>query len=377
MSKMSFNLTGLGAFNAAISAIQTSAASTLGLVNDVVKTDSLVSFTQGGRVEPIVVVDEACLAIEITTDVIQALQAIFTGYYLQAISYTAEIDGVSVLGMLDQFNPNRDPVGHVLNKAAMESFQHRLPDYSDTATRWGAAMESRDDGQSSDGLSVTNKNDIDKLTKEAANLSVGRLVNVTIKKNDKTITVPVSIRLMANLTDSESMTHILSIGSVDNSVKERFHGYMSGRLDFWNDIIMANDIIETHRKNLMKDKSGIYAEIMDRRAKNAASAALTRKMSVATASNMVVVTKSTLEATEAKLGGEFKNYKFRERIFNETYMMIMAVIDQQWQTVTFYTRGISLPTTLSFREVKQSNKGSGPDIFSIFKALEQGAAVRL
>lgn len=371
MTKPTFGLTGLSALDAAINSLTSLAPSTTALVNDVVKTDSLVSFTQGGRVEPIVVVDEQCLAYDSTYDVMQALQAIFTGYYLQAVSYTATIDGVSVLGMLDQFNPNRDPVGHVLNRLAQECYEHRLPNYDAETPRWGPALEANDEDSAS-----LQKMDLDKLTREATNLSVGRLVNVTIRKNDKTVTVPVSVRLLANLTDSESMTHILSIGNVDNSFKERFHGWRSGRLDMWNDVILANDIIETHRRNLMKDRSGIYSEIMARRARNAASAAMTRRLSVSTASNMVVVSKSTVDATEAKLGGEFKNAKFRERIFNETYMMIMAVINPEWQTVTFYTRGIALPTTLSFREVRQSNKGSGPDIFSIFKALEQGAAVK-
>ena len=370
MPKLTFNLTGLSAINAAINSVLSAAPNTVGFVRDVHNTDSLVSFTQGGRVEPIVVIDQSCQAFDITPDVMQSLQAIFTGYYLQAVSYTATIDGVSVLSVLDQFNPNRDPVSHVLNRVALECYDHRLPDYDSVTTRWAPALEAENDGISlgRDGLKD--------IGRESANLSVGRLVNVTITKNDKKITVPVSIRLMANITDPETMSHILSIGSVDNSLSERIHGYRSGRLDFWNDIVMASDMVDEHRRNLMRDKSGIYAEIMARRAKNAAQAALTRQMSVATASNMFVVSSSTLAATEAKVGGSFKNAKFRERVFSETYMMILAVIDPEWQTVTFYTRGIALPTVLQFREVRQSNKGSGPDIFSIFKALEQGAAVK-
>lgn len=372
MTRLTFGLTGLAAFNSAISALTSAAPNSVGFVRDAVNTDSLVSFTQGGRVEPIVAVDQECLAYEITSDVLQSLQAIYTGYYLQAISYTATIDGVSVLNVLDRFNPNRDPVGHVLNRVGMESYDHRLPSYDDEPVRWGPALEA-DKSDSSVSLGRTDPKD---LTREAVNLSVGKIVNVTIRVNDKTATVPVSIRLLANLTDSETMSHILSIGSVDNSFKERYHGYRSGRLDFWNDIILNSDIVDAHRRNLLRDKSGIYAEIMSRRANNAATAALTRTMSVSTASNMVVVSTSTLQATEARIGGEFKNFKFRERIFNETYLMIVAVVNPEWQTVTFYTRGIALPTVLSFKDIKTAGKGNGPDIFSIFKALEQGTAVK-
>lgn len=371
---LTFGFTGLGVFNSALSALSSAAPAATSVVRDVVKTDSLVSFTQGGRVEPIVIVDKALLATgEILTDVMYSLSSIFTGYYLQAISYVADIDGVSPLSILDQFNPNRDPVDHILGRASMEShsYDHRLPNYDEVTTRWAPALEA--EGKESISLGRDGVRDLDK---DASVLSVGRIVNVTIRKNAQTLQVPVSIRLMANMTDSETMAHILSVGSIDNSFKERIHGWRSGRLDFWNDLVLANDIITRHRKNLIKDKSGVLEEIMRRRAKNASMTALTGNMSVATASNMVVVDKATMQAVEGQVGGEFSRYEFRERVFNETYLMIMAVIDNDHRTVTFYTRGIRLPTSLQFSDLKRANKGSGPDIFSIYKALEQGAAVR-
>jgi hypothetical protein len=57
--------------------------------------------------------------------------------------------------------------------------------------------------------------------------------------------------------------------------------------------------------------------------------------------------------------------------------MIVAVIDKEWSRVTFYHRGLPDATEVSFRDLKVSSKGNGPDVSDILKAYTLGQAPRL
>jgi len=58
-------------------------------------------------------------------------------------------------------------------------------------------------------------------------------------------------------------------------------------------------------------------------------------------------------------------------------VMSMAVIDKQWERVTFYHRGIDMHTEVGMRDLKIANKGSGPDVSDILKAYQMGNAPSL
>lgn len=81
---------------------------------------------------------------------------------------------------------------------------------------------------------------------------------------------------------------------------------------------------------------------------------------------------ATRKDIERKEGIKFSNPKAREAMFDKTYVMLMAVVDPDHQYVTIYTRGIALPTELTVRQLKSTNKGTGPDIGEILRAYQLG-----
>ena len=52
--------------------------------------------------------------------------------------------------------------------------------------------------------------------------------------------------------------------------------------------------------------------------------------------------------------------------------MILAIIDRQWKRVTFYHQGITRPIECGFKDLKTSNKGTGPDVAEILNAYRLG-----
>ena len=443
------------------------------------KADSLIDYTRVARVEPIVLIDNDCLYLESLPEVMQSLQSVFAGYYLQAIAISTNVGKVEVMRHLDKLNPNRKPLDSAMDSAgwllAQESYRHRLPrpndarialeasdrpfykdgaqidadnnraheknlrewekdrreleahalnmtvidnksrldqaafvervrdaqrQYDQNVAQFGhqKAMDLAKQDLAKSGLALNEKQfklqqqdredrlsaheisigrDTLQTIKELSNLSVGKMLSVEITDGLHRASIPVSIRLIASAIPSQNIVHILSIGNEDTSVKERYHAWKSGRLEFVRDLVFCQDLIDAHRKNLMADKDGIYANLIKRHRGNQLSTVVSGNPSVATASNLVVVSSDTASQLELKINGRLKDFKTREKLFKDTYVMIMVVIDKQWERATFYHRGIDMHTEVGMRDLKIANKGSGPDVSDILKAYQLGNAPSL
>lgn len=349
-----------------------------GRINESGKTTSLVEFTSAARVEPLTIVGSDCIHLEYLPEVLQSLQSLFSGYYLQAISLTATIGDVKVLKLLDKLNPNRNPtLGNFSTESYKETYQNnwrlaseaykfRLP-----TTKNKLALEAEQDSVKTS----LDKNAISDI-RDLSNLSVGKLIKVTIKGNSPDgkggYDIPISIRLMVSQLPEQSITHLLSMGTEDVSIKERYHAWRSGRISLIKDLIFCQDLITEHKKALMNDKNGTYSEIISRVNKNKQAGLISNNPSLAMASNLIVISDVTARNVEDKMGGKLSNIKVRQKIFDSTYIMILAVIDRQSERITFYHRGIDAATNVGLRDIKISNGKSGPDIGDILKAYTLG-----
>lgn len=388
-----------------------------------VKTDSLVRFTRATRVEPIALVDQRLVHLPYMGDVMQTMSSIFIGYYLQAVSLAVNVGRINVIRLLDSLNPHRDVAdasaafltdslsGKKPKFLSTESYTFGLPSlesveqdpFIEAATSRAAKKQKELEDQMTflKDLASTNKakklaeewqgdvgkevnptgikgfiNNEDKLQKlvtEATNLSVGKLIEVTIDDEGKKATFPIMVRVISTIVNGPTLVHILSDQSRwYATAKERFHMWRAGQLEFVRDLVLCQDLIDEHRRALLNDKSGAYKEILERRAGNAVASAMTGTPSVATASNIVVLSKQSAKEIEQATGGRFTDVKFRNRLFDRSYVMLMAVIDPEWEQITIYHRGIALPTEMMLKELKATNKGTGPDISEILKAYQLG-----
>lgn len=261
------------------------------------------------------------------------------------------------------------------NQRQMQQDAEREHDRQTQAQREAAEAEAKaaDDAR----VVTTFGSDALREIKEASNLSVGKMINLEIKHAGQVFQVPVAIRLVVNTIPSAQLVHILSLSNEIMSGKERFHAWKAGRLEFVKDLLFCRDLVDAHRRNLMKDADSVYAKVVKNESKSFAAAILSGVPSVAAASNMIVCTTNTIEEVEMTMPGKFSDFHARQKIFEHTSLMIVAVIDKEWNRVTFYHRGIAEATEVSFRDLKASGKGSGPDVSDILKAYTLGNAPRL
>ena len=335
------------------------------------KTSSLVSATSVARVEPIVIVDKDCLFLEYLPDILQSTQSIFVGYWLQALSLITNVGDVNVGRVLDKLNPNRkvDTSGFlntIVNAGigkesltyASESLKYKLPT---------VALEAKDDNNCGALAKVDNIADL-------TNLSIGKIINVTIKNNGQEAVIPISFRLMVNTLPPASCVQLLSQGSVDLSFSERWFKWRAGRISFIKDLVFCQDLIREQKRTLMTDKDGVYSEIA-KRAKNSKLASFfSKNPSLAEASNIVVISEETAMQLRVKHNLNLDNFKDRQKIFDKTYAMILVVIDRNYERVNMYHYGISASTSVGLRDIKIANKGSGPNIMEVLAAFKGGNA---
>ena len=336
---------------------------------------TLLDASKSTRVRPITVVSEDLITLPDLDAALQNILSVFTAYYLQAVAVNNTINGVSVEKLLSRFNPGLESFN---NKHWLENnYTYKLPKTtpSELEISLEAAKISEVEGSKNDTL------------KESANLSVGKLINVSVTFNEpgvvnpksnkpvndiiNTSTVPVLIQLASFVLSNSIITQMIATNSIDRSLIGRWHQYMSGQIEFINDLILCSDIIDEQRKLLLSDESDTYYNILKRLTKGQMKFISDGRGSMASASAIYVISEEVAKDIEYSIGGKLDNYHTRQRLFKGNYGMILVVMDREWERATFYYRGMDTGTVTSFKALKNSaNKDM--NIFDVFKTLNSG-----
>ncbi|ARV76766.1 virion structural protein [Pseudomonas phage Phabio] len=346
--------------------------------------NSLADLARPCRVEPIAIIDNVLADQPYMQDLMKVATSQFAAYYLQAVNMVMGVGKIDTLKVFDSLNPVRsvagDIAGTVFSKEqyvdglpSIESFQQKvdrteIAEYSFEAYTYGMeAAEKEEAKKTAKGLSSSDTGKI----YEVENLAVGKLLNVEIDgKDGAKAKLPVLIRLVPAVVPSEALTHIFVAGGRD-SWSHRFFLVKTGQLHFWRDFILGQDMIDAHMKALMTDRSGVYKEITDRRRNNVSKAVTSGRVSLADASNIAIISSNTLKTTAAQLYSRIDDLAVREKIFDNSYLLMLLVVDERWNTVTIYHRGVDLTSKYRLDDIKMAEKNKGSDITELFKMFSK------
>lgn len=330
------------------------------------KTGSLIEYTQATRLEPICLISSDATQHPNIEEVLNSGLNIFCAYYLQAVALSVDVGNVNVLRVLDRLNPNRDPLataGYLREGSwgtgfSAESLSLKLDD--NDAVYPTHSLEST---MASKDLSVN------------SSLSLGKLIEINIKSGNSEAKFPVQVRLLAQTIRSDVLAHTLTLDSKKESFQMRIHRARTGQIRMLKDVLFASDMIQAHRANLIKDSTGYYQSQYARKRKNQLAALVSGNFSVAQASSIFVITQDDQERFEQTLRGKLDNYRVREKFFNDTFCMLLFIIDTDHNVVTIYHKSIEQPSEVTIRELTRHNQGGkGPDINEILHALSKGNA---
>lgn len=365
-------------------------------------SDSLIEYTRSTRTEPITMIDHTIIKQPELSDLMATLTTIYAAMYSQAFSIAInhEIGSIRALKALDKINPNRST-----SKAfpGLESHSLTLPNYrnieknykttnkitmeSNLSVKGGARISHTGDIDIAaklnynDDADVANAKENDKhgakvstdaITKFNQNLSTGILFDVSVTANGASLSVPLSVRLLANEMEQANVMSILKAAVVNKTAKERYREWRAGGLSFWSDIVLCRDILKEQRKNLIKDQTGIYNEVIKRRSNNKLAGFFSGNPSISNISNILVVKAETITQFETETFKKLKDPKVRDTIFNNTNVMILAVVDADREIVTLYYHSITVPTIVTFRDLKSYNKKQGLDPMEVLRSFQMG-----
>lgn len=332
-------------------------------------TNDLISLTKVCRMEPLVLMDDRLKFNPIMTDLLQVTTSLVAGYYMQAFAIIGNVSAINVIGTLDKLNPSRTGIG--LNSID-DVKSHKITLGGDITTSFlKEGLLAIEEEKKNDSITYkTDKSSVAELT-QVTNLAVGKMIKVTISGNGESVEVPITIRLKPITTDQTSIVTTLAVSGSNDTVKARWMRFKAGELTFSN-LILGDDVILKHKAALINDKSGFYAEVVRRANGNAAKGLATGNLSLATDSNIIVISADTALKASRELGGPLSDFAVREGVFKTIHSNMLIVVDDQRDLVNFYYRGERLPNTLSASDLKMMNKGGGgPDIMSIFTAFQE------
>lgn len=344
----------------------------------VLKNGSLIDIAKSAQVEPLLIVDADCMNVDFLNDIITSMHTQFAGYYLQAVNLLTTINGVSIANKLAPLNPNRGGMAFESRnwRYAEESYRHRLPT---THNKRAMAMEQANllppvagAPKAANGME-TDFGDHTSGLKEVSNLSTGKMYSVKITEEGKTAMVPISIRVLVNTMPTRSLVSMLTLkDGIDMNMKERYYGWRANRLGII-DLLTTRDLLAKNREALAKDRDGVYASIVNRENSNKMKGLFSGQPSLATASNLAIISSDTADMIELKLHGRVRDLRTRQVMFDNTNLMILAIVDKMSERVTFYYRGMHESTTVSDKALRSSNKGGGSDVMDIMKAFLAGS----
>lgn len=353
---------------------------------------SLVTKSAGVRVEPFTLIDTRALRLPYIKDVLNVGQRLFTAYYMLSVTSDNKIGSVKVSKRLDQFAPDRDLQAATLSflgtpdmqsaqvdLLSTESYHLGLPFVGEAAglNRYSSyATEASNPAQNtpvkSSGASVAPSN-LNKVVQDVANVAVGQIVDITLTDGQASGTVQVMIRLRTMGMDPAPMASLLALGGRDNSFSSSWRQFRVGEKTLWADMVRSQDRIDEYRRTAMADKSGYFRRAHARKNKSLLATLLTGTPSVADATSIAVITKETQLEAEDKMNGRFSDFNTRQRMFDDSMLMLLFVIDADHETVTIYTRDIEDYGVHTIKDMKgPSAANSNGDLADIMKSYLEG-----
>ena len=364
---------------------------------------SLVDVARPARVSPLVFMDASLEHCEERQTILQTIASIFSGYYLQAFNMVCNTKRVETLRVLDSLNPTRgggswgDMTSNgqplALTDKSMSDIKSSIGASTESFVAMGYSMEAGEDKPAT-------------ALYEQQNMAVGKLLCLDyetntmedVKKETKTIdengnpvvestarSTPkgtstsklyVMVTITPTIVASDVFVNLYGHMNTPRDQSSRFSMFRQGLLR-WRDMAFGCDLIDQHRKLLVTDNSGTYRRVVKNQNNHLKASMTSGNQSMAACSNIVIISSATEKRIARELNGRLSSPRVRNVIFDTSYLMLLVVVDEDFNQVTIYTRGIDTPTKASFRDLKSYEKNKGPDITEILATYVKATAPTL
>lgn len=325
-------------------------ARTIGKAIKATRNSSISEYLGSTSVEPTCLLESSLVHLEITDSLLMNLLESYACMYLQVASRltAVSIDAVKVTRTLEKLATDRDILDAIV------------------------ATESEGNNFISLGLEAfkADSKAFAPVT-ENSQLSVGKLIKIEISNGKESLDVPVSIRFRTRVTPNGLIKDIFTANYADTNLLTRIKLYNLEELTL-SEMFSGSDIVKAQERVRLADRDGLVTSHFTSALKDAGYAALTGEIPINRASGVTVISTTSATAIERELRGNLDKHKDRERFFEGTATMVLAIVDPEEEMVHIYYRGFKDGMSETFRSVTRNSKSGSNDLTPVVKDLLSG-----
>jgi len=350
------------------------------------KNGSMLELIADTIVEPTIIVSKDLRESESIDDVINVNVNMFSSFYMQAFNFAVGLgnqDPMVTLSLLSsgrlKYSTEDDVLsldGEVVKLNSDVSF---LPIKKETISLeadekgWSTKTTKNEKKTSAkfskdDVLPLTLTKTIE-LTIDTTNTVDTSHASNKVKTSEGKITrivIPITIRANIIYTDFDNILNMVAPNGSGTSFYERFLEWRSGGIEFWRDLVFAQDLIEKYQDNKIKDHDDLIKLMNDRKYDSNAKLMKEGTKGKGAYHATIIINKDQLDRLNQSLGAKVS--KDPEKLFNATSTIIFTTIDEDYDRANFFVKDIGSRSDVKLKTLKK-NKGGDDDLNGIFKSL--------
>lgn len=350
---------------------------------------SYIGVAKPCTVEPITLIDSRLETYSYLSPLLGNILNMFSAYYIMATRVIADPCRIELYKTLDSLNPHRDVFRHLIDHwNANANANMRLDTQSREMSNKGAVAPLSFESaviqfHEADLTNIDFENsggrggDVYGI-KEAPNLCVGRMLRIgySFRNGDKDpvrADVDVIVRLISGIVSSKFIRTIIGRKMEDRTFLGRLKSYRLGDISL-SDLLFCSDLYKEHKQLLAADDSGLIGAMYKRERENAIAEFISNRGSHGLISNLLIIDSTTVKELSNQTGYDITlDFKARERMIDDTGIMIIAVVDREMGMINIYRHLLKPASTVTEQDLKNSKSTNGPDLSEILKAYQLGS----
>ena len=375
-----------------------------GLINAIQSANSPTSLTEFAKQSMInsrVYIEKNLATDEILTPLMQNIMSLYCGLVFTAVNLNQNICGSKTVRDISSTVSSAEAFDARQKSNTFDSAMSLMKDYfvgsnkDNLLNRPYASMKRNSDNDAnrtqiiSDNRQIDNRNYSTKIDSKpssvidpepkSVSLPSGRILNIPMLTDGKSsFNLQLLIQLFPFFIETDVAQEFINLNFTP-SFWRRFTQFQAGEISFFKDFIFSCDLREKRMKALIKDKTGGLADMINKQKNAVASHWMnflrkpgTEKINIA--STILILNKNSVDKALHKNGIDLKSSSNRKKFFENSYCMMLVVVDQMYNEVDIYYNGIEAVSTFKYEQIKRESKKDSTDLVSIMKSYAQGLA---
>ena len=375
-----------------------------GLINAIQSANtpaSLTEFAKQSMINSRVYIEKNLATDEILTPLMQNIMSLYCGLVFTAVNLNQNICGSKTVRDISSTVSSAEAFDARQKSNTFDSAMNLMKDYfvgsnkDNLLNRPYASMKRNSDNDAnrtqiiSDNRQIDNRNYSTKIDLKAnsvidpepksVSLPSGRILNIPMLTDGKSsFNLQLLIQLFPFFIETDVAQEFINLNFTP-SFWRRFTQFQAGEISFFKDFIFSCDLREKRMKALIKDKTGGLADMINKQKNAVASHWMnflrkpgTEKINIA--STILILNKNSVDKALNKNGIDLKSSSNRKKFFENSYCMMLVVVDQMYNEVDIYYNGIEAVSTFKYEQIKRESKKDSTDLVSIMKSYAQGLA---